>query len=242
MTLYNTSSFSIYFGDSTQSIEPQKCKSLTSSSLFAQAPFNEVQKGLNLSTLIFLHQVHKADGLIIKNIKESQNLSLFCKEGDYLITNQAAVGLGVVTADCLPIVFYDQIKNVIAVAHAGWRGSVGGIAAQVVFDLQQHFSSNKKDIKIFFGPTAKGCCYEVDDPFVEKIGLGNSVKKALSKKNNRYYFDSTLYNTAELISIGFSYQQIVFDYAVCTICNNNFCSYRRQKGLSDRQITVVSLK
>ncbi len=242
MIIYENLSFTLYFGDQAQQIEPSKCKSLTSSSLFSQDPFGLLEKRLNVSVLTFLHQVHKADGKIVKSKKSIEDVPLFFEEGDYLATNQSTVGLGIVTADCLPIVFFDRLHKVVAIAHAGWRGSIAGIAIKVMKDLETYFFTQKKDVTVFFGPAAKNCCYQVDEPFLEKIGSGYSVEKALSQKNNHYYFDSALYNAQELISFGFSEQQLVFDYNVCTICNDNFCSYRRQGGLSTRQITVVSLK
>lgn len=242
MMIYDDSLFSIYFGDRFQKIEPDQCKSLTGTSLFSEKPFSVFQEFMHLSAFTFLHQVHKADGKIIKNRQIVQDVPLFFQDGDYLITDQPTIGLGIVTADCLPIVYFDRAKKVVGVAHAGWKGSVAGIATNVVVALQKEFFSEKKDIEIFFGPAAKQCCYEVDKPFLKKIGTNVHVERALCKKNERYFFDLALYNASKLISFGFSSQQVVFDYNICTICNDNFCSYRRQAGASARQITVVSLK
>ena len=241
MFMYDDYLFSIYFGDRYQKVEPQRCKSLTATSLFAHDPFSLLQKRMNISALLFLHQVHKASGKVISDRKDKDSL-LFFEEGDYLVTNQSSFGLGIVTADCLPIVYVDTVKKVVGVAHAGWRGSVAGIAKTVIKDMQNHYNSEIKDIIIFFGPSAKKCCYQVDEPFVRKIGSGSSVKKALFKKGGQYYFDLALYNAEQLIEQGFTSQQLIFDYNECTICHDNFCSYRRQEGSSARQVTVVSLK
>ncbi|MFT6765589.1 MAG: YfiH family protein [Alteromonas naphthalenivorans] len=239
---YDSPFFSVSFGNRYQQVEPQKCKSLTTTSLFNEQPFSLLKKRMGLSALIFLNQVHKAHGETVFKIKDIQDSILFGKDGDYLITNQPTLGLGIVTADCLPIVYFDKINKVVGIAHAGWKGSVAGIANKVVLDLQEKFMSQKKDIKIFFGPSAKHCCYEVDSLFLERVGSNVHTSRALFKKNNKYFFDLGLYNASELLSAGFSSQQIIFNYNRCTICQKSFCSYRRQKGTNMRQVTVVSLK
>lgn len=242
MLIHNNPLFSIYFGDRRQQIEPEKYKKLTCTSLFSQEPFSSFKKQMDLSTLIFLHQVHGANGKIIDQPKDVKNISLFTEEGDYLLTDQRFLGLGIATADCLPIIYSDKVKRVVGVAHAGWKGSFANIATTVVEAFQKRFKSRKQDIEIFFGPAAKGCCYQVDEPFLKKVGSGDEAIKALSKKNNQHYFDLALYNAQKLTFSGFASQQLVFDYNTCTMCHDSFCSYRRQQGTSARQITVVSLK
>lgn len=242
MTLYDDDFLSICFGDREQQIEPQQCKLLTGLSTLSQPPFSLFQERINVSTVALLNQVHKADGRVIRQVKDVKDNPLFFHDGDYLITDQPAIGLAIVTADCLPIVYFDKVKKVIGIAHAGWKGSVAGIATNVIMALQKKFLSEKKDIEIFFGPSAKKCCYEVDESFLKKIGKNVHLKNALFKNNDTYSFDLALYNASELVSFGLSPQQLVFDYNKCTICNNNFCSYRRQEGASARQVTVVSLK
>lgn len=234
--------FSIFFGDRRQSIDPHDYRLLTASSLCKKEPFSSLKDALQLSSFVFLHQVHKAEGYTVVTQSEAKTMPAFLKDGDYLITDQPTVGLALVTADCLPIVYVDPIKKVVAIAHAGWRGSVAGIATNVVAALQKQFGSVSQDIQVFFGPAAKQCCYEVDQPFLDKIGSSNSAQEAVLKKNNCYYFDLSSYALSELVSFGLCRQQIVLNYNICTICTDIFCSYRRQKGIRDRQVTVVSLK
>lgn len=242
MIVYESFHFTISFGNRYQQIDPQKCKSLTTTSLFNEQPFSLFKKNMNLSELVFLNQTHEINGEVILQAEDTHNIPLFFKDGDYLVTNKPSLGLGIVTADCLPIIYLDTVKKVVGIAHAGWKGSVAGIANNVVTTLQKKFMSQKKDIKVIFGPSAKRCCYEVDSLFLEKVGRTLHVEESLFKRGNKYFFDLALYNFSKLISNGFNPQQIVFDYNMCTICQKSFCSYRRQKGTSMRQITVVSLK
>src|SRR3990167_757228 len=79
------------------------------------------------SALKILRQIHGVVGTAVKADDLTRALSLFEKEGDYLITDQPNIALGVLTADCLPVVIYDQVRNVVGIAHAGWRGTVGGV-------------------------------------------------------------------------------------------------------------------
>src|SRR3990167_2221972 len=85
--------------------------------------------GENVKTLFFLKQTHSADVFVIDEFYNPRSpLDLFHHDGDAIITNQKNCAIGVVTADCLPVVLYDRKNNVIAVIHAGWRG----LAAKII--------------------------------------------------------------------------------------------------------------
>ena len=239
---HEDSFFSFRFFDKTHQIQPEYYKTLTSCSLFLQEPFGMIQSAMGLSKLVFLHQVHGKAGMVVSQESEIADLNPFTKEGDFLVTNQPGIGLGIVTADCLPIVFVDQKKGAIGIAHAGWKGSLAHIAQEVITALQVHFSSTINDMQVIFGPAAKSCCYEIDAPFIEKMAQDPLAEQAFLKNQGRVTFDLALYNAAQLYALGFKSEQIIFNYNLCTICNDSFCSYRRQKGSSERQITVVSLK
>lgn len=242
MIHYADSVISVLFGDKSQFVIPSKYRGVTASEVITQKPFSHFKNVMTFSSCVFLNQVHKADGYRVITSDQAQSFSLFTYDGDYLITNVPHVGIGVVTADCLSIVYKDSVKKVIGVAHAGWRGSVAGIARSVVKDMKQHFDSEIQDITVLFGPSIKKCCYEVDALFVKAVECDEHANKALFYKDGSYTFDLSLYNELELISIGLSRQQLVFDYHMCTLCNENFCSYRRDQATEARQVTVVSLK
>lgn len=183
---------------------------------------------------VFLHQTHSIDGKIFDNFDS------FDFQGDYLITDKPEIGIGVLTADCLPVVFYDKKNNVIAIAHSGWKGSLSGIVQKVIFELQKNFLTKIQDLIIFLGPCAKNCCYEVSSEFLLN-SKDDIFKKSISKKNNKLIFDNVFFTELKFLELGIQKEQINFDYNFCTICDLRFCSNRRDAFNSCRQATLVKL-
>ncbi len=237
MALHNDHAFTIYFGDT------QDCCVKSNYQTVCLQGFEKIKKNLNLENLIFLKQVHGIDGKIFTNPSQiKQGLTIFPENGDFLITNLKNVGIGVLTADCLPVVFYDTEKNVAAVAHAGWRGAVAQINPKVIRIMQNKFETKIENLKIFFGPCAKSCCYQVQEEFLKDPKISNYSEDVILKKNNSLFFDLPKLATLQLLNLGIKEKQIETSYNLCTICNSNFHSYRRDKEKSGRQATVIYLK
>lgn len=80
---------------------------------------------------------------------------------DALITRETGVCLMVLAADCVPVLMYDSRMRVIAAVHAGWRGTVGRIAAQTVERMRDEFGCDTRDVIVGIGPSIGPCCFEV---------------------------------------------------------------------------------
>ncbi len=87
-------------------------------------------------------------------------------EADGLCTDEARVWLMNVYADCTPLLFYDPRLRAVAVAHAGWRGTVAGIGATVVEMMAHEFNTNPADLLCGVGPAAGPCCYQVSEEVI----------------------------------------------------------------------------
>lgn len=232
MMIYKTPNLQIYFGSATDGISKKDHCVPTAIPLVNHSKFKPVAERLEVQHLAFLNQTHSIDGLIIE-----REIPAFNKDGDYLITAQKNIGIGVMTADCLPIVFYDTKNHVAAVVHAGWRGSVAGIAAQALHAMQKNFHSAINDLQIFFGPSAKPCCYEVSKEFINN--LNGHKERVTHSKDGKYYFDVPEFNKIQLQESGVPSVAINTDYNACTICDHRFFSSRRQD--IGRQMTIISL-
>ncbi len=137
--------------------------------------------------------VHKNKVVIVDDIKENRVIS----NCDALITNQSKYLLTITVADCLPIYFFDQRKKVVALVHAGWRGVVSKITAEVINVFKSHYGSNLNDIEIFIGPHIKDCHFEVKADVCKQfessdcatrdkktyVNLSNVVKNQLLRLN-----------------------------------------------------------
>ncbi|SNZ06789.1 conserved hypothetical protein [Persephonella hydrogeniphila] len=156
-------------------------------------------------------------------ITTPENLDI---DADGIYISQKNTAAGVLTADCLPVVITDYKR--VAVVHAGWRGLVNGIIENAL----QFF---KDEIFCFIGPSAGKCCYEVGEEFVE-----NMLKKGI---DSRYFYSNGSKITFSLKDLAadkmkrYGVKQI-FDISLCSICSEDFFSYR--KGDFDKRILTFS--
>lgn len=110
-----------------------------------------------------LKQVHGDKVIVVNEILNEE------QEGDGLVTNVKGIALGVQTADCGPIVFYDPLAEVIGTCHAGWRGAKAGIL-QATINAMEDLGAKRSRIYATLGPTIQQIDYEVGPEFPELIG------------------------------------------------------------------------
>ncbi len=201
-------------------------------------PFSRLTSVMPINSLLLPRQIHASTGFLIDPTTMAL-IKPFAVPGDYIITDMPGMGIGVLTADCLPIVLHDTINHAIAIIHAGWRGSVAGIAIKALEHMNTVFGSIPRNIRVFFGPSAGHCCYSVGSEVIDAVI--HCQDQVLITRNNQTYFDLPGYNRILLQKAGIPASAFCSDYAECTICHQQFWSYRRQKNLAGRQMTVVSL-
>jgi YfiH family protein len=210
-----------------------------------------------LISLIILDQVHGNDGHVITQhnafipfksevalLRPSLDTSEgfqqgFEGQGDYLITNQRNIGLGVLTADCLPIIFVDNVTGAVGIAHAGWRGSVKNITSITVARMQQEYGTKIEELSVFFGPCAKVCCYEVQLDFKNNFPDEN---KFFVQRGNQLFFNLPFLNAHLLNATGLPKTAMNEQYNCCTICNDDYFSFRRQGDAAGRNVSVVWIR
>lgn len=238
MIVHNDPLLTIYFGDARTGLphdflmEPH-----SQHELWEQEKLLSVKKLLRLHSLFFLRQVHSTKGVAI-----AQDGLIAEREGDFLVTQQELTGLGIYTADCLPIIFYDTVNRAVGICHAGWVGTVHKVAVCTLERMQNEFNTQLDHVRIFFGPSAKPCCYEVGPDFRENLTGLSCIDEVVRPKGDTLYFDVPLCNKLLLEEYGVKREAFHEKYNICTICNPSYCSSRRSKGDSDRQVTIVALK
>lgn len=142
---------------------------------------------------------------------------------DGLITDRRGVALFAAYADCYPLVAYDPLRNVVGLAHAGWRGTAGGIAGSLVAALQREYGSQPADLWIGIGPGICGRCYEVGPEFTEHF-----APEFLSPgTGDRLLLDLRAANRRQLESAGVD-QARIGESELCTRESDELFSHRRQ--------------
>ena len=181
-----------------------------------------VEKG----KLILMHQTHSNKVVVIK--KNNYKKKVFA---DAMITKMKGFALGVVTADCVPIILYDAKNEIVGCIHAGWKGAFLGVIKNTISKIKKISSNNK--IYACIGPCIGKKSYEVDKNFY-KMFMAKS-------KNNKIYFSNKnktkkLFNlrkfvTNKLIKANIKVDQVDRD----TFAEkSNFFSYRRSCKLKQK--------
>ena len=226
----------IYFGDRHNEISMEDIEQARYC-----AAFKKIMKDLSLDKLIVLNQQHTDAGVQVTDNLFDGDVNLFSHQGDFLVTDMKNCGLVVLTADCLPVVIYDSVNHVAGIAHAGWRGSVQGVVLRAIELMQNQYGSSLESLKVFFGASAKNCCYEVGEEFLDHFVKYEYADKAFIKRNNKLYFDNKQFVDMQLVKLGLLQDNIYNKRPMCTICCNDQISFRREKHTAGRQATVVAL-
>lgn len=163
---------------------------------------------------------------------------------DALITNQAKIALTSYYADCVPIIILDPGQEVIALAHAGWKGTVNKIGQKTILRMQKEFDSCLEDILVGIGPSIGPCCYEVDEhvvaPLRESFNYWEDLLRQTGK--NRWKLDLWETNCRQLQEVGILKENIIAS-EICTACNTDqFYSYRAENGSTGRMASIIQLK
>lgn len=201
-----------------------------------------------LQNFVIPSQSHTSNVAIINT--SHKGMGVFDKdtailETDAMITNEKEICLVVFGADCVPMIFYDPIKKVIAVAHAGWKGTVNKIAASVINKMQNSFSCHCSDIIASIGPSIGPCCYSIGDEVKDlvKKSFMENYKLVLKKNNNNQdIFDLWYANKLIMLEEGIPEKNIETANS-CTSCKKEtFYSHRAEQGKTGRFAIGIMMK
>lgn len=146
-------------------------------------------------------------------------------EADALVTRRIGPVLTVLVADCVPLFLVDPVRRVVALAHAGWRGSAAGIAVRTLERLLAG-GGDPARVVAAIGPSAGPCCYEVDEPVLSRF----PPEVARPGRPGHAQLDLWGENRRQLIAAGVAPRNIHVA-GVCTICQPRLLfSHRRGRG------------
>ncbi len=199
--------------------------------------------GADPTALVKNHQVH---GALVRRVGRRDILPDAALPGtfeaDGLITDEPGVCLTIFSADCIPVLLYDPKKRVIAAAHAGWRGTALGIAAEAAERMRAGYGCDPADILAAIGPGIGSCCFEThaDVPGGLRDGLGTDAEPFIrpGPREGKFLVDLKGANARWLERAGLRPEHIAVCSA-CTACGpGEFWSHRR---LGDRRGSMAAL-
>jgi len=197
--------------------------------------------GVEVDALCTAYQIHSAKVITLTtpwHWKEAP-------EADALVTATPGIALGILTADCIPILFADTKQQVIGAAHAGWKGAIGGIAQATIAAMEQ-LGANREDIAATVGPAIAQHSYEVGVEFRDRFlaeSSGNTSYFSPSPRPEHFLFDLKGYAKQQLESAGITQINVLPNDTRAE--DGVFFSFRRatlqKESAYGRQISVISL-
>ncbi|MFS0727620.1 peptidoglycan editing factor PgeF [Paenibacillus sp. 1P07SE] len=171
---------------------------------------------------------------------------------DAVVTAEKGVLLTSLYADCVPLYFHDPRREVIALAHAGWKGTVLEIASATVREMSEKYGSKPEDVRAAIGPSIGSCCYEVDEPVISRAmplieeltkqpGSDRSVMVTPSSKG-KARLNLKEINRQIMIKAGILPMNIELSTR-CTGCRTDlFFSHRMEGGKTGRMASWIGMR
>ena len=158
--------------------------------------------------------------------------------GDAVLTDRDDVFVSVAVADCLPIFMVNPKRKVIGMVHAGWRGTLSGIARRTLRKAKDRFGCEPGDFTLLFGPCIRSCCYGVSS----QVAILFDSECVSRRKDGVFMLDLVHANLKQFAGCGVQEDKI-FAVGGCTFCEKElFYSYRRDKENAGRMIGFLGLK
>lgn len=196
--------------------------------------------GFEEKNLHSLYQVHSNKVITVSGQFEKRI------EADAMVSKTANIILGILTADCTPVLFADNKNKIIGAAHAGWKGAITGILQNTIIAMEQ-LGAQKQNIMAVIGPTISQSSYEVGKEFYDRFAQESDENSKFFKPSVRaeyFQFDLPAYVAFQLQLSGI---KSVTDVKMDTYSDEeNFFSYRRSchKNEPDygRNLSVIAIK
>jgi len=198
--------------------------------------------GVTGSYMLTVWQWHSPDVIIADTPWDA----LTPPKGDAIVTTRPGLAISVLTADCAPVLFADEEAGVIGVAHAGWKGAIGGVSDATIKVMEER-GARRERITAIIGPTISQPAYEVGPEFIDPFlaqDPGNADFFTLSTRPRHHMFDLPGYLKRRMTAQGVGR---VVDLGLCTYSDETrFYSYRRATHRNEkdygRQISAIVLK
>jgi len=194
--------------------------------------------GRHIDSTFDVWQVHSADAVPTERPRPSSEDP---QKADIILTNKPHVTLYMRFADCVPVFLFDAQTHVVAIAHAGWLGTVRGATRSAVENMSRLYGSNPADIRAGIGPSIGPDHYEVGPDVVARVeqAFGPDASRLIETREGRTYFDLWEANKLQLNQAGVEQVEVS---GLCTGCHtDDWFSHRVEKGKTGRFGALIAL-
>ena len=163
---------------------------------------------------------------------------------DAIMTDIPGAAVGVLTADCVPIILHDPASRAVSCVHAGWAGTVKGIVGAAINRMSEVYGAEPSGIRAAIGPSIGPCCYEVDDKVIGPLSESHAGWEGYAKPASpgKWMLDLWAANRAQVVGAGVPPAN-VSTLGLCSACHQGeFFSHRRSGGRAGRMMAVAMIK
>lgn len=185
---------------------------------------NRLRLSIPAGQVQFMNQSHGDTVAVVDGVAKPE------PHADALVTAELGVTLAVLVADCIPLLLWDDVAQIVAAVHVGRRGLLNKIALRTVSVMN---SLGAEHIEGLLGPSICGRCYEVGDEIYEEVSAAFPIARAVSAKGT-----PSLDLPNALTQMLFGWGVKVSRSTVCTVENSNYFSFRRD-GVTGRQAGMI---
>lgn len=189
-------------------------------------------------TLASCGQIHRATVATAARVPERWRETPDC---DALVSIDDRVALAIKIADCLPVALFDTEGPGVANVHSGWRGSAARVVPAALARMTELHGTRPGSLRVWLGPSIRGCCFEVGEEVVEAISLayGDAEPFVDRSRGPRPHVDLTGLTISVLERAGVD-QSAIDDSGLCTLCEGSiFHSFRRDGERSGRNLMII---
>ncbi|MDY7524429.1 peptidoglycan editing factor PgeF [Sphingomonas sp. 10B4] len=192
------------------------------------------------ATLVTLYQIHSAECVTVRGSSDEA----LRPRADALVTDRPGLALGILTADCAPVLLADRAAGVVGAAHAGWKGALGGVTDTTILAMEA-LGAKRERIAAAIGPCIARASYEVDAAFAQRFEADDPANERFFAEGRagHFQFDLEAYVAHRLAAAGVMRVAML---GLDTYADEaRFFSYRRatHRGEPDygRQISIIGL-
>lgn len=196
------------------------------------------QAGFDVERLYRVRQIHSDRLVVVEEAADPNEISTV--EADALVTAAPGHVIAVQTADCVPVLLFDQRRKVVGVAHCGWRGLVRGVLDRTISVMANYYGGRPVDLLAVIGPSIGACCFEVAPEVAKRFAGWEAVIPAPDDGQPRV--DLRAATTRILVGLGLTKESIVA-CDLCTRCRSDlFFSYRGLGAGTGRHLNFIGLR
>lgn len=188
-----------------------------------------------------IHDVWLVHGTDVVHADSPRDLTFKPPQADIITTDNPRVTLFMRYADCVPLLFHDPKKGVVALAHAGWLGTVRGVGTATLEAMRARYGTDPRDVRAAIGPAIGPDHYEVGADVAEQVraAFNSRAESLLEPRGDKFHLNLWQANRLQLESAGVTNIEVA---EICTACHlDDWFSHRAEKGKTGRFGALIGL-